>query len=530
MQSPPDPRASFDLRRATLLGLALLFAAALFILLQFPPNHDVAWFLYAAGRVLEGDVLYRDVVDMNAPAAIWLSAIPEGLARLTGAWPATMHRLFVVGLAAGSLSIFGRVLRAWLPADRGAWGAVLVATAYLLLVAPVLEFGQRDHIAVILALPYLALLAERLRRAGASGPDDVALPRAALVAAGIMGGIGFMLKPVFGLAWLLPELLVAMRLGLRALRRPETIALLTTFVVYCIAVLLFARGYFFIARLGAASYSEYSSTSTWELLLLRRAQFPLMAFAIWIAARGFSRLRDLGDVLALAALGFYLAVLIQRKGWEYHWIPATTLASVVMLLALTAAFTAPAGERASRRAEAMPLLAAMLLALGLTAATVSLPAAQREVMRGGAFQFDGLMRSAARHAGDGPIAALSTNTLAVFPLVNYTGLEYGLRFNTLWLLNGAYAPNPPGQPFRYHQPANMEEPERYQFEAVVEDLTTNQPTMLIVDRTPPGYVLNGFDYLEYFGQDERFARLLSGYREVEPVERYRVFVREATGN
>ena len=528
MQSPPEPPATFDLRRATLLALAILFAAALFVLLQFPPNHDVAWFLYAAGRVLEGDVLYRDVVDMNAPAAIWLSAIPEGLARLTGAWPATMHRLFVVALTACSLALFGRTLRSWLPADRGAWGAVLVATAFLVLVAPALEFGQRDHIAVILALPYLALSAERLRRADGTGAEGVALPHAWLVAAGILAGVGFMLKPVFGLAWLLPELFVTMRLGVRALRRPETIALLATFVVYALAVALFARGYFFIARLGAASYSEYSSTSTWELLLLRRAQFPLMAFAVWLAARGFSRLRDLGDVLALGALGFYLAVLVQRKGWEYHWIPASTLASVVVLIALASAFTTPAGERATPRAEVMPLVAAILLTLGLTAATASLPAAQREVMRGGAFQFDGLMRSAARHAGNGPIAALSTNTLAAFPLVNYTGLEWGLRFNTLWLLNGAYPPNPPGQPFRYHEPARMEAPERYQFDAVIEDLTTNPPTMLIVDRTPPGYVLNGFDYLEYFGQDERFERLMSGYREVEPVERYRVFIRGGT--
>ena len=59
-----------------MLALAILFASALFLLLQFPPNHDVAWFLYAAGRVLEGDALYREVVDMNAPAAIWLSMIP----------------------------------------------------------------------------------------------------------------------------------------------------------------------------------------------------------------------------------------------------------------------------------------------------------------------------------------------------------------------------------------------------------------------------------------------------------------------
>jgi hypothetical protein len=78
---------------------------------------------------------------------------------------------------------------------------------------------------------------------------------------------------------------------------------------------------------------------------------------------------------------------------------------------------------------------------------------------------------------------------------------------------------------KYHALADMGEAERYMFNAVVEDLARSQPALLAIDRTPPGYVLYGFDYLDYFGRDARFAAFMKSYSEVAPVERYRIFVR-----
>ena len=47
-------------------------------------NHDAAWLLHAAGRVLAGDALYVDVDETNPPLIVWLSFAPVLLAALPG--------------------------------------------------------------------------------------------------------------------------------------------------------------------------------------------------------------------------------------------------------------------------------------------------------------------------------------------------------------------------------------------------------------------------------------------------------------
>ena len=71
--------------------------------------------------------------------------------------------------------------------------------------------------------------------------------------------------------------------------------------------------------------------------------------------------------------------------------------------------------------------------------------------------------------------------------------------------------------------------ERFVFDAVIADLAANRPTLLIVDGTPPGNVLHGFDYVRYFAQDARFRTFLSGYLELPPISGYRIFRRNHTG-
>jgi hypothetical protein len=137
------------------------------------------------------------------------------------------------------------------------------------------------------------------------------------------------------------------------------------------------------------------------------------------------------------------------------------------------------------------------------------------------------MAALVEQAGSEPsLAALTTSLGTGFPLVSYTGAKWVLRFNALWPLVGAYEPRAASAGiFPYHTPEEMGTVERFVFDAVIADLTANRPTLLIVDGTPPGNVLHGFDYLLYFAQDPRFRTLLSGYHELPPISGYRIFQR-----
>ena len=44
-------------------------------------HHDVAWYLYATGRLLDGATLYRDIIDLNPPLIFYLTTPAVWIAR-----------------------------------------------------------------------------------------------------------------------------------------------------------------------------------------------------------------------------------------------------------------------------------------------------------------------------------------------------------------------------------------------------------------------------------------------------------------
>src|ERR1700712_2453996 len=69
------------------ISLVLLFSVlgtVLFITLRSPLKDDIAWLLYVAHRWLAGRELYIDVVEVNPPLIVWISAIPLEIARWLG--------------------------------------------------------------------------------------------------------------------------------------------------------------------------------------------------------------------------------------------------------------------------------------------------------------------------------------------------------------------------------------------------------------------------------------------------------------
>src|SRR5215467_6781508 len=79
---PFNLRAAISILSAGLL--AVVIAIVLFTMLRSPLKDDVAWLLYVARRWLAGRELYVDVVEVNPPLIVWVSAIPIQLASVLG--------------------------------------------------------------------------------------------------------------------------------------------------------------------------------------------------------------------------------------------------------------------------------------------------------------------------------------------------------------------------------------------------------------------------------------------------------------
>ena len=303
-------------------GLILVLAAAMH--LPMPVNHDAAWIILGAERILQGGAFGRDVIDVNPPLAWWITALPVAIAKAVGADPGTTFKLFVLALAALSVTLSRHLLVA-AGLGGGELAALTGVTAALTCLAPGYDFGQREHLMVLLALPWLHL--SIIRFDGAPARPTI------VVASGLLAGIGICLKPFFLAIPLAIELtLLLVRRKPFLVFRPENLIIGGLGLAYVMAAYLTAPAYFSdILPAVMANYDAYDSG--WGTTL-RHMAIVLGPVGLGLLLAGLAPRRDAPGTPAIvflsAAAGAFLAALAQKKGWPYHLYPALVFAALAL--------------------------------------------------------------------------------------------------------------------------------------------------------------------------------------------------------
>lgn len=338
--APALPRPTLRVSPLTLIT-AMLVGVAVWQQVAMGLDCDVSWLLTVGERVLDGQRLYVDVVEVNPPASVLLYLPAIALARMLDVTPELVTCAMMFALVAGStwttLGLLPEVRR----------GPAVAVTAFVLLALPAGCFAQREHVALVAALPALAALA--LRAEG----RRVAVGRAVL--AGIAGGVTIAIKPHFVLAFLVPLAVVAWRrrssLGVLG---PESACAALVAVAYAGVVLLcFPVFMTDIAPMLAATYLPLRLD--WATLLTGPVVAPVAAMVLLGVVVSARRPGPLALVLFAAALGFALAGVIQGKGYLNHAYPGIALG----LFGLCAVVAQPG---IARRERAIGTIAALLLA------------------------------------------------------------------------------------------------------------------------------------------------------------------------
>ena len=228
------PAPTFVRAAITATSILLLLAVlgiVLFTMLRSPLKDDIAWLLYVARRWMAGGELYVDVVEINPPLIIWISAIPIWLAGILGINAQfTAIPFFVAAVlacawwTASLLRGSGKLFEDRLP--------VFAAIGTVLLVVPAGDLGQREHLLVAATLPYLALLP--------SLDGERTALRDALIA-GVLAGLGCALKPRYAGVFVVLEGLAILR-GQRPFSA-KSIAAAVTMLGYVGLVALFCPAY-----------------------------------------------------------------------------------------------------------------------------------------------------------------------------------------------------------------------------------------------------------------------------------------------
>lgn len=501
-----------------LLRLAALVPACAFLLTVIAPplNHDAAAVLDFSRRWLGGERLYLDLIDVNPPLIFLLNLLPAAIAAWTplGAVPALL--LCLLGLCVLSAGLALRLL----PERREAplEAACLAAGIPLLTLAAGYDFGQREHLMLLAALPWLLLAARRIE--GAPTGRGLALGCA------VLAGLGFALKPHFLAVPALVEGLVLLRCGpARALRDPVPWAMAAVWLLYLAAIPVFFPDYFGnVLPLVRDYYLGLGDFAWWQVILTERLGTALMLL-LPLAVLAFLQpgWGALPQILALAGLGAALSAVVQQKGWTYHAMPVRLLAGLLaVVLAARWLDRALPAARAQRAAPAAAVVAAFALGIQNFAGA---EAPWREITwtwsRAG--QLSALLD---RHVHGRRLLVLSPDIFPVYPAVNYAHAQLTLPWMNLWLLQGVYGRCPAGGA-RYHAIAEMPPAESRIFRGVAEDFARAPPAAVLVSLNP-GIPRCGreFDFVEYFSRSPLFAGTFRRYRMAAELEGYRLFLRE----
>ncbi len=511
-------RFVFPLLLAFLLGVSLTAEFRSYI------RPDTGFLLDAAARVLDGERLYLDVVEINPPLIIGLNMAVVAAARLLGISEILAYRLGFSILLLAALVLAAWQIRRLFPREPALHRWFVLLLAFVLFPLAAQDFGEREHLVLALVVPYLLLVTARSLGRKVPPPQAIAL--------GLLAGLAFALKPHFLLVWIGAEawLRLVRRVAPRALL-PETVSIAGFLVTYGIAILILTPRYLDLVRLLAGPYSRFLYDPFLHVLVTGPgavlAIFAVLAFA---ALRPQARHRELWSAVAIATAACLLAGAAQQKGLRYHFYPSFGLGTV--LLGLIAWDVArPLGNRLRAVYHT--------LAAGVLAATVAVVCVQNAAVALGSgqdsdrAQFEELVRLVRTRAPGQSVMVMSYHIRSAYPMINYAGARSASRFPQLWILAAEYLDQLGGDaPLRYHADSEMSPSERYLNQAVLGDLKTHQPRLLIVFKPARDLPVNGLrriDYLAYFGRDPRFEEIFREYEFVADLGDYLVYQRIQPG-
>ena len=461
-------------------------------------NHDVAWFLDVAGRLLDGQRLYVDVIDLNPPLIVYLSTIPVAAARALGTSEVLMMHVFVLISAAASVALTARALgRLDICRDRPRRAVAMLSLVYVMTVLPGGDLGQREHLLVMWLTPWIAVTAAR--SAGTRTSVTLALT------AGALAGVGLSLKPHLTLGPALALAWTARRGGWRAVRTPENAALAAALTAYAAHFFLLpgdvVAGMLDVFGDARATYSGYDRSASallFDPLVMECAL--LGGAALLLPQRGDAR--TLGVVLGWVWVGALAAALWQQKGWSYHLLPAATAGRLIMAIAAIGVLR--------HRARVWSIAAAAVIT-----AIIGLELTER---RGSGVDWSKPRREWLDHSADvarlaagGPVLVLDTDIAPHYPALVHAGLRSTSRFGCLWQLPGlADAPATDRRPI-----------EQRLRSAVNQDIQLRPPELVIIARAPVLQMGAEFDLEAWLRRDQRFDEFWRGLEVVAETPRWR---------
>ena len=494
-----------DCRRGLATGIVAFLLISLGTRVEWRSllNNDVGWLVYVAERVLAGETLYRDIIEINPPLIVWLNLPIAWLARTAHLPKLVVLRVAVLLVMLGSatlIAVLARHTRTVSP--RGTFLLALL----VLVTFPFAYFGQREHLILAFILPWFFVTMCRME---GEKPPTWAPP-----VSGVLLGMALSLKPHYAFAWVLPLAYMAwVQRSVRILRTSEQRASAAILAGYAALVLLITPEYLQLVRRMGGAYLNWLPATVSTMLFGNPGGIAgvgiLMVYAL--ARTG----RSVTDVLGLGSAGFLIGVLLQGRGSDYHYYPA--VASGLLLLGLCAS-RSPQARRVA--GVGFGVLAGTLFFIALVKAFGPEDKEMRAYRE---------FRNAI-----GPVDT-TTSVLSLAPrngfpfeLVNHAQVKWALRYPSCVVPALVYSRELDATtPLVYHAPGDRSPLEQWFVTTVLDDAERIQPTILLIQSPSNSVGARDLriDFASYFSVEPRFRALLTNYRYIGQAAGFRIYRR-----
>lgn len=307
----------------------LIFALACFgwfIQQQIIFNRDVSWLLEASSRLFNGGTYTNDFFENNPPWILYVYSLPVFIAKYFYIKINFAFQIYMFSLATFSLYICWDLLQKIFIENEVFIAKILLITiAFTFFVLPVTEFGQREHLLIILIFPYVLLITARLY--------GVTVNTKWVIAIGILAGTGFLIKPYFLPTFVLVELYYIYYQKRRtACLRLETIVILLMGILYAALILMRHQDYITEVLPFAWRWCGLAAHNTWSEVVFSYLVFYSFFAIVFLLNDSSSDRHSVFKRILLATLtGFLVSYFIQQTNWYYHQIPAIAVTLIIFI-------------------------------------------------------------------------------------------------------------------------------------------------------------------------------------------------------
>ncbi len=533
------------------LPLTILALLTCFLQTQGLLNDDVINGIHLAKQMLAGGNYVTDFFENNPPLILYLYSPPILLAKVTTLNIHLGMPLYFTLLIVGSLLLSHRMLTTFFGENSGFNYLVSYIAAYVLLLLPAYQFGQREHLVVVFTLPYLIAAALRLK--------NKLIPPGFAIVIGVAAGIGFSIKPFFLITPIFIELfLMVATKNWAAWFRTETLIALFITISYLAWVWFAYPAYSHIVAPLALQFYYPSQKQSWAIIFhYNTVLFSLAVAIFYLLAAKNDRYPQLGRLLFLGLLGFIAAFIIPRNAWGYHTLPAVSMAYFLLAFLFSQIILELAGKAtgvdsdlkvkaAGRTHEPAPTNAVIqidksagagrvprILLLSIIGLIFILPLLKsfldimESIEKRSRLNSAQLITFFNKQQTASTFTCLSLGFLTYQPLTHYSKARFVGKFSSLWWEIGYHV--------LLHHSTNeaalkqLQNRRKLLIDALAIDISAQKPHFILVDVTP--YRV-GFDFLPELLTYPSFNKVWKNYHYVNTFELnsmnraiYQVFIR-----